>query len=814
MRTLLQDIRYTYRMMISNPGFTVVAIVALALGIGANTAIFSVVNSVMLRPLPYEEPDRLVSVERDFGSGGTRSALSMTKFVFYRDHNQVFDQLGAYDQLGAGQNLTGAGEPERVRGIRVSVELFDVLGVSPAIGRNFVPAEGVPGAAAAVIASDGLWKRRFGANPNLIGQTITLGNKSHTVIGVMPSDFQLTPSSDVWTPLQPVTSSDDGANVIGLIGRMKPGLTLEGVQAGLEPLAAQVRTEYPNLMIDGEMIAVHGYRDRLVQSIRPALLVLMGAVAFVMLIVCANVANLLLARAASRNQEVAIRTALGAPRGRLIRQMLTEAILMSSAGAALGLTISCWGLKTLPALGPANLPELWTIQMDIRVLLFTLSIAGATGHLFGVIPALQASRQNLRNTLHESGTRSTAGIGGRRLRGALVVAEVTLSLVLLIGAALLLRSFGQLRDVDPGCDTDNVLTMQMSTSGGSYDTTAELNSLITAALTRIESTPGVEAAATITNLPTEQGADLPYEIGGKGEGESGLFAEWRSISANYFEAMGIPLIRGRRFTARETEASTPVVIINATMANRDFPDQDPIGRLMTIGRELGPDFEEPARQIVGVVGDTREFGLDQDAPATMFVPAPQVSNHMTALLNSLLPLSWVVRTTDEPLRMATPVRDAIAVVGRSQPVPEIRSMEQVLSAWMARAEFNTLLLSIFAGVALFLATIGIYGTMSYSVSERTHELGLRMALGGAQREMLGLVVRQGMILTSIGLAIGLAAAYGLTRLMAGLLFGSGATDTLTFAAVALLLGLIALAACYVPARRATEVDPLVALRYE
>ena len=762
-----------------------------ALGVGANTAIFSVVNAVMLRPLPYEEPDRLVTVERDFGAEGTRSAVSMTKFVFYREHNQVFDQLGAYDQLGAGQNLTGVGEPERIRGIRVSVELFDVLGVTPAIGRNFVPAEGVPGAAPAVIVSDGLWKRRFGADPNLIGQTITLGNKIHNVIGIMPPDFQFTPTSDVWTPLQPVTSSEDVANVIGLIGRMKPGLTLEGVHAGLEPLATQIRAEYPNLMLDGEMIAVHGYRDRLTQSFRPALLILTGAVAFVLLIACANVANLLLSRAASRNQEIAIRTALGAPRGRLIRQLLTEATLMSTAGAALGLTISFWGLKALTALGPANLPELWSIQMDVTVLLFTLGIALATGLLFGVIPALEVSRGTLGHTLQESGNRSTAGIRGRRLRGALVVAEVALSVVLLIGAALLLRSFSQLRDVEPGFDVSNVLTMQMSTSGGSYDTTAELDRFIKSALARIESTPGVEAAATITNLPTEQGADLPFEIGRKGERE-GLFAEWRSISANYFEAMDIPLIRGRRFTDGETEASTPVVIINATLAKRYFPDQDPIGQLMTIGREMGPEYEEPARQIVGVVGDTREFGLDQDAPATMFVPAPQVGDQMTATVNSLLPLAWVVRTTGEPLQMASPVRDAIAAVDRSQPVSEVRSMEQVLSARMAGAQFNTLLLSIFAGVALFLAAIGIYGTMSYSVSQQTHELGLRMALGGAQREMLGLVVRQGMALASVGLAIGLAAAYALTRLMAGLLFGIGATDAGTFAAVALLLGLIAL----------------------
>ncbi len=482
MKTLLQDIRYAYRMMIKNPGFTAVAVLALALGIGANTAIFSVVNSVMLRPLPYKDPGRLMAVERGFDSGGTSSSVSMTKFVFYRDHNQVFDQLGAYDVIGAGQNLTGAGEPERVRGIRVSAELFDVLGVSPAMGRNFVPEEGQPGAAPVVIVGDGLWKRRFGSDPSLVGQTISLGNKPHSVIGIMPPEFQFTPESDVWTPLQPVASSEDQANLIALIGRMKSGLTTDGVNAGLETLAAQVRAEYPNLMPEGETIVALGYRDRLVQNIRPALLILMGAVGFVLLIACANVGNLLLSRAASRNQEIAVRAALGAPRMRLIRQLLTEATLLSSTGAAFGLVASYWGLKALLSFSPTDLPELMAIRMDSTILLFTLGIALATGLLFGIVPAFQVSRQNLSNTLHESGTRTTTGVGGNRLRGALVVAEVALSLVLLIGAALLLRSFSQLRDIEPGFDTDNVLTMQMSMSGGRYDTTAETYGLIKAAL--------------------------------------------------------------------------------------------------------------------------------------------------------------------------------------------------------------------------------------------------------------------------------------------------------------------------------------------
>ena len=815
MKLLLQDMRYAYRMLIKNPGFSAVAVLALALGIGANTAIFSVVNAVLLRPLPYEEPDRLVSVARGFEGGGRSDSVSMTKFVFWRDNNQVFDGLGAYDILGAGHNLTGGDRPERIASIRVSTELFPVLGVEPQAGRNFIPAEGVRGAAPVVIISDGLWKRRFGGEPSLIGRSIPLSGTPHTVVGIMPAGFQFTPVSDVWTPLQPVADAEDQANLIALIGRLKPGMTPESASAGLESLAIGFREQYPALMNEQESISAIGYHENLVDDIRPALLVLLGAVAFVLLIACANVANLLLSRAASRRQEIAVRTALGAPRVRLIRQLLTESAMLALVGAAIGLTVSYWGLQLLMSMSPANLPELMSISIDARVMLFTLGIALATGLLFGVVPALQISKQNLRDTLHESGTRTTAGAGGRRIRGALVVAEIALSLVLLIGAALLLRSFSQLRDVDPGFDAPNVLTMQMSMTGGRYDTSEDLDGLFRSALARIRLLPGVEAAATVTNLPTEPGPDLPFEIEGR-QMEEGEFlgAQWRSTTPEYFEAMGIPLVRGRVFTEGETPASTPVILINETLAARDFPDQDPIGQMITVGRVMGPGFEDPPRQIVGIVGDTREFGLDQPAPATLFVPYPQVPDQLIALANTLLPVVWVVRTREEPLSMTVPVQEVILGVDSNQPVSNVRSMEQVMGAWMARTEFNTLLLSIFAGVALFLAAIGIYGTMSYAVNQRTHEIGLRMALGAGGKQMLGLVVRQGMILAAAGVVIGLGAAFGLTRVLAGFLFGIGTTDTSTFAGVAAMLALIALVACYLPARRATRVDPMIALRYE
>ena len=666
----------------------------------------------MLRPLPYEEPHELVAVVRASEDGGTSDSVSMTKFVHWRDYNTVFDGLGAYDVLGAGHNLTGGDRPERIRGIRVSTELFSVLGVEPQVGRSFVPDEGIPGGEPVVIVSDGLWQSRFGGDPNLVGRSLMLSNKSHTVIGVMPRGFQFTPPSDVWTPLQPVADNQDQANLIALLGRMKPGMSVEEANVGLSLLAAQFRGSYPDLMFEEESIRAIGYQYSLTNDIRPALLILLGAVAFVLLIACANVANLLLSRAASRSQEIALRAAMGAPRIRLIRQLLTEAAMLSLAGAAVGLTVSHWGLKALLAMSPADIPDLVQLGLDVRVLLFTLGIALLTGLFFGVVPGLQVSRQNLRETLHEGGTRATSGIGSQRLRGALVVAEVAFSLVLLIGAALLLRSFSELRDIDPGFNPSNVLTMQMSMTGGQYDTTQSQHNLFRSAIERIELLPAVDSAATITNLPTEPGPDLPFEVEGR-QMEDGQFlnAQYRIISPNYFKAMGVPLIRGRHFELRETGASTPVVIINEALARRDFPNEDPLGQLMTIGRVMGPGFEDPPRQVVGIVGDTREFGLDQDAPATLFVPTAQVPDQMTALAATLLPVSWVVRTRSEPLRSSTDIQTAIAAIDPSHPVSNIRSMEQVLSAWMARAQFTTLLLSIFAGVALLLAGIGIYGTI-------------------------------------------------------------------------------------------------------
>ncbi len=812
MGTLRQDLRYALRVLVRSPGFTAVAVLALALGIGANSAIFTIVNSVLLRPLPYPESERLLLAVRKYPRGHT-ATISIPKFDYWRRHNRVFENLTVFDVVGAGYNLSDGGEPERLRGVRVSAEFFQVVGVSPALGRGFLAEDDRPGNPHVVVINHGLWKRRFGGEAGVIGKTLTLGGEGYTVVGVMPAGFQFYPEADIWTPLQPVVKSTDVSNYLICLGRLKPGMTRERAELEMQGVARQLRQDNPRLMGETESIGLNSLHEELVGDVRPALLVLLGAVGCVLLIACANVANLLLARAAARNKEIAIRVALGAGRFRLIRQLLTESALLALAGGGVGLLLGFWGLKLLLASSPAKIPMV-VIGMDVRVLGFTLAVALLTGVLFGLAPALNASRPDLNETLKEGTSRSTVGLGRRRLRGLLVVGEIALALVLVVGAALLIESFVRLRNVHPGFDPRNVVTMQMSLTGPKYADTARVDGFYRQVLQRVETLPGVEAAATVTNLPFEQGPDMPFNIEGRADTDDNPGAQWRAITPDYFRVMKIPLLRGRYFTLGDTGQSAPVIIINQALARRFWGDKDPIGQRITVGRVMGKELAESPRQIVGVVGDVKEFSLDKPAPLAMFVPASQVLPSVNALLNRLLPTTWVVRTAGEPLSVANSVKREILAVDRQQPVANIRTMEQVFSESIARQSFNMLLLGVFAGLALLLAAVGIYGVMAYSVSQRTHEIGIRIALGAGRGEVARMVVGQGMVLALSGVLIGLAAAFGLTRLLASLLFGVRPTEPSTFVGVSVLLAAVALVASYIPARRAMKVDPMVALRYE
>ncbi|MCP5116288.1 MAG: ABC transporter permease [bacterium] len=813
MTTLIQDIRYGVRMLVNSRMVTVMAVIALALGIGANCAIFTVVNSVLLQPLPYPDADRLFLATRQFHPSGRSSSISVPKADYWRRHNRVFESMATYDRLGAGYNLTGVGEAERVRGSRASADFFKVLKVEPTLGRGFLPEDDRPGTERVVVLSHGLWQRRFGGDPGVLGTNLTFSAQNYTVIGVMPADFRTEPEAEMWTSLQAKVTADDPAHYLFCLGRLKPGVTPEQAQADMERVARQFQQEFPKTMNDKESITVVSLQEELVGDVRPALLVLLGAVGCVLLIACANVANLLLARAATRTREIALRISLGAGRFRLIRQLLTESALLALAGGAVGLLLGDLGIRALLAVSPTEVP-LVNIGMDNQVLAFTLAVSLLTGVVFGLAPALQVTKPNLSGTLKEGSRGSTVGRRRRYLRGALVVGEIALALVLMIGAGLLTETFVGLRSVDPGFDPHNVLTMQMSLAGSRYANTAGVDGFYRQVLRRLESLPGVLAAATVTNLPMEKGSDVRCTIEGRPDTGGYVGGQWRHITSNYFDVMKIPLRRGRSFTERDTGNSPPVLIVNQAFVRRYFPEEEPLGQRVTIGRNMGPQFADQTRQIVGVVGDVREFGLDRNAPPAMFLPASQVPSGITAFIARVMPTTWVVRTAGEPLSMRELVQREIRAVDSQQPVSSIRKLEQVVGASIASQNFNMLLLGVFAGIAVLLAAVGIYGVMAYTVTERTQEFGIRMALGAARGDVARMVLKQGMSLAAAGVLLGLAGAFGLTRLLSSLLFGVTPTDPITYATVAALLTLIALVAIYVPARRATRVDPIVALRYE
>jgi putative ABC transport system permease protein len=824
MRTLVSDIRHATRVLIKSPGFTIVAVLALALGIGANTAIFSVVDRVLLRPLPFPDSERIMRVQRHF-PGGSGASVSIPKFMAWREA-KAFESIAAYDFGGVTLNLGSGDRPDPVSAVHATAGFFDVFGVKPMLGRTFSQAEDLPNAGKFAVVTFNLWKDRLGGDRGIAGRTIILNSEPYTVLGVLPEWYQPDPPADVYLPEQFDPNSRNQGHIYPVAGRLRPGASIQSAEAELKVIVDHFRAQYPDTTDKNESVGVVPLRVAISGDVKLPLLIMAGAVSFVLLMACANVANLLLARAAGRHREIAIRAAVGASRGRIVRQLLTESMLLALAGGVAGLALGAAGVRMLLAFSPGNIPRINDPEhpmaaltlLDWRILVFLFAITFVTGVLFGLLPAIRVSRLDVNSALKESTSRSGTGLKHNRIRGLLVIGEISLALILLTGAMLMIRTFAGLRSVKPGLDPTNVLTMQTSISSARYKVTAQLENVVRQASERIEGLPGIEFAAAALVLPMAGNTiDFPFSIEGRAPAVNGKWEgdeQWRFVSPHYFEALHIPLLRGRTPDPRDTGKAEHVAIINEAFAKKYWPKADPLGQRITIGKGLGPDFEEGPRQIVGIVGSVTETGLGDGMVPVMYIPQAQAPDGITKLASSLLPLSWVVKTRTDPFSVATAVRREFDAIDPQLSPSKIRSMEQLISESTTRENFNMLLLTVFAAVALLLAAVGIYGLMSYAVEQRTQEIGIRMALGADRGEMMKLILRQGMLLAGIGIAIGVAAAYGLTRVLSGLLFGVKSTDPLTYVMVAMILGAVALAAALIPARRATQVDPILALRQE
>ncbi len=801
MQTLFQDLRYGLRMLLKKPGFTAIAALTLSLGIGANTAIFSVINAVLLRPEPYAAPDRLVMVWESF-PGSLENHVMPSNFADWRAQNRVFTDMAAW--VGQTFNMSGAGEPEKLEGLRVTSNLLPLLGVEPILGRAFLPEEDRPGAGQVVIISYGLWQRRFGGSSQVIGSRVLLEGTEFTIIGVTPPSFYFPARrQDVWVPLAlgpEQISARVAAHYLSVIARLKPDVSPRQAQAEMTAVAARLEKQYPktNATVGARVVPL---KEQVVGNYRQALLVLFAAAAFVLLVACTNVANLFLFRAAVRQKEIAVRLALGAGRYRLIRQLLTESLLLAGLSGALGLFLAWWGVSALTAVMPDRLALVRAVTVDLNVLAFTLIATILTGVFFGLFPAFQATRLNLNDALKEGGRDAAQGRSG--LRNLLVVIEVALALTLMAGAGLMINSFMRLRQVDAGFKADHLLTMEIDPTFARYPNHSALTAFYDRLLDRVRALPGVESAGVVTRLPLTEAAGHYLFSAESNSGWKYVGALPSSVSPDYFHTMGIPLLSGRAFTTYDNSQTDLVAVINESMANRVWPGQSPLGKHI---RMYPYNSTARALTVIGVVRDVRESELQTAA-------RPQVY-HSYMQMMSYPPRDLVVRTSLAPLGLATAISNAVHSVDDDQPVSNIRTMDLILADSIADERFNMLLLAIYAALALILAGVGIYGVMSYLVTQNTREIGIRLALGARSGDVLRLVVGRGLALTITGVAVGLAGSWGLTRLMKNLLYSVATTDPFTLACATLLLVSIALLACYIPAWRATKVDPIMALRHD
>ena len=811
MESIIKDIRYGVRGLLKHPGFTGIVVITLALGIGASTAIFSVVDNVLLRRLPYRNAERIVAIE-EFNREGTRGQVTSANFLDWRAQNTVFEQLTAIKTTTS--NLALSDHAERIDLAQTNANFFDVLGVIPQYGRLFIPQDEQAGHDPVVVVSNTLWQRRFGSDPSLVGKPITLDGRNYTVIGITPPGFEYPKKTELWVPPlrlvpelypnQDVTQTR-GMGYLSAIALLKPGVSLKQAAAEMETITARLRQQYPNTN-NRRFNRVVSLHDDLIGDTNKVLWLLLGAVTFVLLIGCANVANLLLASGAARQKEMAIRTALGASRWRVMRQLFTESTILALTGGAVGVLVAFWGLAAITRLLPANFPRLNEIHLDLRILGFTFAASILTGILFGLAPALQVSHRDVQESIRETGRGASGSRRQNRFRQALIVGEVALCVVLLAGAVLLFRSFLRLQSVNTGFVAEQVLTARLTPSGTNFTQQADFNKFYTQVLEKLSAVPGVTDAGIINNLPLDSGPTTGFRVEGRPitTPDKWPMVNYRTVSPNYFRAMSIPVVQGRAYTDRDNLSAPLVMIINQQTAREIFPDENPIGKRITFGNT--DQNKQPVWfEIVGVVADVRSLELREESQAEIY---------FSSLQDYWPAMSLVVRATVEPSSLAGSVRQVVNEVDKSVPVSEVKTMEHVVSESITQPRFNLFLLGLFGTVAMLLSAAGIYGVTAYTVTQRTHELGIRLALGAQVGDVLKMILGQGMAVIGVGLVLGLVAAFWLMRLLRSLLFGVGENDLLTFVAITFVLLIVALIACYIPARRATKVDPLEALRAE